>query len=1088
MRTALRFSFICQFGRLFTGLFMALAGVLALAQPNLTVSGSINPNGFAVNNLFTWTSPMTIAGTGWVPGETVGIILFGPINSIGVSPTVRAIGSLVANGSGGIGGTINIPYDEDGPFTILRPGYYEVRGTSATAVDLTPPRINVCPATYKEDGVGIDWSHDRGGRDGGVENIKRVFPHWMATWDEKPVGIYARASHTDTNGGNQPAYITHTDFPGDHYAHDYNLLMVPEDEYRWVMGTANYYEIEDGQAGREIGRMELEWETLNNGNPNSYGFGVIGFPLFAHPTVGDRVYTVGRWILDAGHPEKGDRTEVHPARMIATMRGRPTVMPLSEEHSDCMTYARQVDIYVSGHGGGSNRNFYSLSDGLGSGGRIKDVISGSELSDYYENLIGPSGLDVPYFSALGGYSRAAEEQPINDMNYEFDMDLPAPPNGATAVQVQVINQINHSTAVNEVITYTDEVDGLPTKAHIVLPYLGADNGIYSRTLKFSWNTFKAPGKHFKIRLDSVLVKDDSDDFPLSDGEWQLWCDVSGQWLSLTQRDAESFFDCSDDQEIGLGGPTFDVYVDPDDPLYVHAYGYEEDAVEDLFSTGFGWDSLAAVFNIGLTVLNPDEHADNDQLGGALFILDNPSKTNGPGGYDLASTPAALDDNDSHYNLRFNVSYIPSAPRIEVNGVPSEHGNVCIGEWVDRKVEIFNIGEEDLDVNKITVTGEGYTLLPTPAVPFTVAGGGHVNVTVRFSPTAPGQGDGEIEFESTDPCQPKIKFDLHGTATYPVGSLSGYLDFGQMPVDDRTVGHQRVINFLINNTGECELVVNSATIAAGSSPGFAMGPPPVFPQTIQPGGSLEVPVIFNPGTLGLKTATIEVDLANDPTHPDPLTISASGTGIVPTISSTPPSTIFAPTVLNTSRSQTITVFNTGPAELIVDSATIAGLGYTVDPFTSPIRLAPNASTTLRVNFMPPSIARRFDGTLTLVTNDPANPSVVNDFCGEGTPIGFRVLVLKADGTPYATVDQITLSSYGITPNTNTSVKNAPLVTITPPTSCELIRYHMEKALPASSTSTKRGSQYNLKVKVGNKAQSRSFTLNTNEFKVIVITLQ
>ena len=62
-----------------------------------------------------------------------------------------------------------------------------------------------------------------------------------------------------------------------------------------------------------------------------------------------------------------------------------------------MTYARQVDIYVSGHGGGANRNFYSLSNGLGSGGRIQDVLSGEQLTNYYSGDIfeDESGLDSP---------------------------------------------------------------------------------------------------------------------------------------------------------------------------------------------------------------------------------------------------------------------------------------------------------------------------------------------------------------------------------------------------------------------------------------------------------------------------------------------------------------------------------------------------------------------------------------------------------------------------------------------------------------------------------------------------------------------
>jgi hypothetical protein len=299
----------------------------------------------------------------------------------------------------------------------------------------------------------------------------------------------------------------------------------------------------------------------------------------------------------------------------------------------------------------------------------------------------------------------------------------------------------------------------------------------------------------------------------------------------------------------------------------------------------------------------------------------------------------------------------------------------------------------------------------------------------------------------------------------------------------------VLNFYINNAGGCRLRIDSVSIAAGSDPGFAIPPPPVFPQIIQPGESLAVPVLFNPpAPAGPRHATIEVSAANDPLHPMPLTISANGIGLSPTISATPGSTFFAPTVVSCSRTQAITIFNTGPAELIVDNASVAGAGYSLDPVVLPIRLAPNASTELNVRFAPPSIARRFDGTLTLASDDLATPSKLVSFCGEGAPIGIRVLVLQADGTPYSTVDQITLSSYGVRPNASTSVRDAPLTAISPPASCQTIRYHYETALPATETSDTRGSYYNVKAKVGNKAQSVSFTLGECEFKEIVLALR
>jgi hypothetical protein len=51
----------------------------------------------------------------------------------------------------------------------------------------------------------------------------------------------------------------------------------------------------------------------------------------------------------------------------------------------------------------------------------------------------------------------------------------------------------------------------------------------------------------------------------------------------------------------------------------------------------------------------------------------------------------------------------------------------------------------------------------------------------------------------------------------------------------------------------------------------------------------------------------------------------------------------------------------------------------------------------------------------------------NFCGECVPIGLRLLVLQANGTPYATVDQIVLTSHGVKPNANFNLKNVALAT-------------------------------------------------------------
>ncbi len=58
--------------------------------------------------------------------------------------------------------------------------------------------------------------------------------------------------------------------------------------------------------------MHCEWDTGK--------MTTRSFPQWAWPQEGDRIWMVGRWIYDCGHPEKGHRTEIHPPKAVAALR------------------------------------------------------------------------------------------------------------------------------------------------------------------------------------------------------------------------------------------------------------------------------------------------------------------------------------------------------------------------------------------------------------------------------------------------------------------------------------------------------------------------------------------------------------------------------------------------------------------------------------------------------------------------------------------------------------------------------------------------------------------------------------------------
>src|SRR5207344_2365462 len=73
----------------------------------------------------------------------------------------------------------------------------------------------------------------------------------------------------------------------------------------------------------------------------------------------------------------------HPPRLLATMRRHATAVPFGDG-AGCQTRASQVDVYVSGHGGGLNHYYDELERLLnknGAGGaRVRHFMPGA--SDY----------------------------------------------------------------------------------------------------------------------------------------------------------------------------------------------------------------------------------------------------------------------------------------------------------------------------------------------------------------------------------------------------------------------------------------------------------------------------------------------------------------------------------------------------------------------------------------------------------------------------------------------------------------------------------------------------------------------------------
>ena len=176
-----------------------------------------------------------------------------------------------------------------------------------------------------------------------------------------------------------------------------NVFFAPDPVFHDFLGTANT-STEETQAKDEQDAMEIEWEQRAWG-PQTW------------PTAGDRMEIMGSWIWDCGHwgPQDftdplyflgqnvttGERTEIHPPRMVIVHRA----VPSTSSRGDAVT-----DVLISSVG---------------------------TLATAHENYASGACPTPP--------DTCSQWVPVNDRDYEFDVAAPPRPPGSSGIRWDAVD-------------------------------------------------------------------------------------------------------------------------------------------------------------------------------------------------------------------------------------------------------------------------------------------------------------------------------------------------------------------------------------------------------------------------------------------------------------------------------------------------------------------------------------------------------------------------------------------------------------------------------------------------------------------------
>jgi len=307
------------------------------------------------------------------------------------------------------------------------------------------------------------------------------------------------------------------------------------------------------------------------------------------------------------------------------------------------------------------------------------------------------------------------------------------------------------------------------------------------------------------------------------------------------------------------------------------------------------------------------------------------------------------------------------------------------------VTLTNTGLDPLTINGIIASGD---FAESNSCGSSVAASANCTISVTFTATLAGTRNGLLTIVDNAAGSPHV-VQLSGTGVGPNVKLSSRsLAFGDQPVGT-TSGPQAIT---LTNDGNAPLSIAGVTISGS------------FAQTnncvtsLEAGTSCGINVTFSPTSAGATFGAITIT-DNAPGNPHVINLSGTAvSGTAPVVFLSSASLAFGlQAVTTTSAPQTLTLSNTGNAELSVTKiATSGDFSQTNDCGN---KVAAGARCTISITFTPKTAGVKA-GAVTITDNAAGSPHLAG-LSGTGTDFGMSA------SPPNATVDAGQSATYAIT---------------------------------------------------------------------------
>lgn len=312
------------------------------------------------------------------------------------------------------------------------------------------------------------------------------------------------------------------------------------------------------------------------------------------------------------------------------------------------------------------------------------------------------------------------------------------------------------------------------------------------------------------------------------------------------------------------------------------------------------------------------------------------------------------------------------------------GDVVVGQTQIATVSVSNPGYTSVAVSGIQSDDAVFAATGLAGV---IPAGGTSTFKVAFAPSTSKSYSSRILISSAaGMTKVPVSGSGHqgGPPNPPASKSSLNVSATSLQFGSEAVGMQEQQSLTLTAVGNTPVNINSIILSGGSFQAVL----PTLPATLKGGQSLTMPVQFIPKSTGSAQGvlTIASDAANTPT----VAVSLSGAGVIPTSAGVPaltlsPATVAFPTVPTGSQAvSSVALISSGTANLVVQSLSTKGSGFTTGQLALPVTLAPGQQISLPVTFAPGSVGLA-QGQITVLDNAPTGSSTIS-LSGTGATTG------------------------------------------------------------------------------------------------------